>query len=217
MLEYDQTIEDLDEYEKEEGEDGVEEVEEEEECEEEEPPKPTKEELEYLELRQRLKERFRKKMKKENGSTQANCPEKRKKLSYDNYGSFFGPSKSVIAQRVIQESKLFLETRHLASKNKNGFASTAARPSQPTMTNEKLQDTRDYSFLLSDDAELPVPPKESQPRNGTVSNSGVLFLHCSKSGCRSMRFKAYYFHKENLHSFPYFSLMLKTCDFIKHR
>ncbi|XP_057983651.1 uncharacterized protein LOC131168330 isoform X2 [Malania oleifera] len=123
-------------------------------------------------------------MKKENGSAQANCQEKRKKLPCDNYGSFFGPSTPVIAQRVIQESKSFLETQHLASKvsesqhhNKNGFASTAARPSQPKVTNElkmkvqKLRDTRDYSFLLSDDAELPVLSEESQPRNGTISNS----------------------------------------------
>ena len=29
--------------------------------------------------------------------------EKRKKLPYDNYGSFFGPSQPVITQRVIQE------------------------------------------------------------------------------------------------------------------
>lgn len=32
-----------------------------------------------------------------------------------SYGSFFGPSQPVIAQRVIQESKSLLENQHLAS------------------------------------------------------------------------------------------------------
>lgn len=62
-----QDIEDYDEYEEEgyeQGEEG-----EEEEYEEEEERKPTAEELEYLELRARIKERIRKKMQRENGST----------------------------------------------------------------------------------------------------------------------------------------------------
>lgn len=33
-----------------------------------------------------------------------------------SYGSFFGPSQPVIAQRVIQESKSLLENPHLASR-----------------------------------------------------------------------------------------------------
>jgi len=36
-----------------------------------------------------------------------------------SYGSFFGPSQPVIAQRVIQESKSLLENQHLASKVPN--------------------------------------------------------------------------------------------------
>ncbi|XP_057983649.1 protein spt2-like [Malania oleifera] len=185
MRGYDRSpVEDLDEYEEEGSEDGAEEEEQEEYEEEEQPRQPTKEELEYLELRKRLKESFRKKIKKENGSAQANCQEKKNKLPYDNYGSFFGPSQPIIAQRVIQESKSLLETQHLASKipnshpnNKKDYASTAARPNQLNVAKElktkvqKLRDTRDYSFLLSDDAELPVQKKESQPRNASVSNS----------------------------------------------
>lgn len=60
-----QEYEDLDEYEEdgEEEEGGYEE-----EYEEEETHEPSPEELEYLELRQKLKERFRKKMKKELGT-----------------------------------------------------------------------------------------------------------------------------------------------------
>lgn len=46
---------------------------------------------------------------------------------------------------------------------------------------EKLKDTRDYSFLFSDDAEPPAPSKESQPRNISVPNSGGLLLFQVKS------------------------------------
>lgn len=43
---------------------------------------------------------------------------------------------------------------------------------------EKLKVTRDYSFLLSDDAELPAPSKEPPSRNTFVRNSGMLLLRC---------------------------------------
>ncbi|XP_060675055.1 uncharacterized protein LOC107424990 isoform X1 [Ziziphus jujuba] len=168
----------------------------EEEYEEEEDQKPTKEELEFLELRQSLKERIRKQMKKEGNSKQTkkessslcdNSFDKKKKLPYDNYGSFFGPSKPVIAQRVIQERKSMLETKHLTprvSKSSHGHSSSGSTtagsksgtPHQRTgVVNEvktkaqKLKDTRDYSFLLSDDAELPAPAKEP-PRNLPARN-----------------------------------------------
>ncbi|RVX23971.1 hypothetical protein CK203_000660 [Vitis vinifera] len=138
------------------------------------------------------------------------------------YGSFFGPSQPVIAQRVIQESKSLLETQHLASLvtnshhnvkleenassssvavrsldsclmlrkipeqslgNKKNSTSTNAgsRPREqghrPKVINElkvkaqKLKNTRDYSFLLSDDAEFPAPRKEPPPRKAPVPNS----------------------------------------------
>lgn len=45
---------------------------------------------------------------------------------------------------------------------------------------QKLKDTRDYSFLLTDDAELPAPTKEPAPRNVSAPNSGNCF--CSWSG-----------------------------------
>ncbi|XP_059439802.1 protein spt2-like isoform X2 [Corylus avellana] len=187
-------IEDYDEYE-EEGEEleddsgegqGEEEGYEEEEQED---PKPTKEELDYLSLRQRLKEQIRKQMKKENGSSLNSSNEKKKKLPHDNYGSFFGPSQPVIAQRVIQESKSLLEIQHLPSRlpnslhgnKKNSSTSKESRPGSrdqlPKVRSElknkvqKLKDTRDYSFLLSEDAELPAPAKEPRPRNASFPNS----------------------------------------------
>lgn len=58
--------------------------EEEEEDEVEETPQPSKEELEYLELRQRLKERFRKKIQKEEGgATRNNSSDRKRKLPND--------------------------------------------------------------------------------------------------------------------------------------
>lgn len=184
-------VEDLDEYEEEDGEQDVEvgggdyEEEEEDYEEEEEDPKPTKEELEYLELRQKLKEAVRKQMKKESGSGQTSSQEKLKKLPYDNYGSFFGPSQPVIAQRVIQESKSILETQHLQSRVSNSPNVAKKNPVSTPQSNpkvhikapkndvktkvQKLKDTRDYSFLLSDDAAIPAPRKEPPPpRNNPV-------------------------------------------------
>uniref|UniRef100_A0A6M2FBK0 SPT2 chromatin protein n=1 Tax=Populus davidiana TaxID=266767 RepID=A0A6M2FBK0_9ROSI len=172
-----------DEYE-EEGEEQVEE-----EYEEEEERKPTVEEVEYLELRERIKEQIRKKMRKESGSSLSKSQEK-KKLPSDNYGSFFGPSQPVISQRVIQESKSIIENQHLALRvpnaqhtNKKSSSSTATGLKNrvhglvPKVKNEvktkvqKLKDTRDYSFLLTDDAELPAPTKEPAPRNVSAPNS----------------------------------------------
>uniref|UniRef100_A0A2C9UXT4 SPT2 chromatin protein n=1 Tax=Manihot esculenta TaxID=3983 RepID=A0A2C9UXT4_MANES len=181
-------IEDYDEYEEEgyeQGEEG-----EEEEYEEEEERKPTAEELEYLELRARIKERIRKKMQRENGSTAVSkSHDIKKKVPSDNYGSFFGPSQPVIAQRVIQESKSFLENPHLASRvtnshhekktssstgtgSKNGVHQPLPKVKNELKTKvQKLKDTRDYSFLLSDDAELPAPSKQSIPQTVTAPKS----------------------------------------------
>jgi protein SPT2 len=50
----------------------------EEEYEEEEERKPTVEEVDYLELRERIKEQIRKKMRKESGSTLSKSQEKKK-------------------------------------------------------------------------------------------------------------------------------------------
>lgn len=41
---------------------------------------------------------------------------------------------------------------------------------------QKIKDTRDYSFLLSDDAEIPAPAKEPPPRNISARSSGTLLL-----------------------------------------
>lgn len=81
-----QEYEDYDDYEDEELEEG--EGYEDEEGEEyavEEPRKPTPEELEYLELRKKLKESIRKKMKKENSISLADSSGRRKQVHYDKW------------------------------------------------------------------------------------------------------------------------------------
>lgn len=168
----------LDEYE-DEGEDQEEEEAGEEEYEDEEPQQPSQELLEYLELRQRLKEDIRKQRKKELGGGSREI--KKNASSRDNFGSFFGPSQPVISHRVIQESKSLLENPNLAAKvmkssNSQSNKSVASKPAgskaptsnhAPKVTNglkrkiDMVKNTRDYSFLLSDDAELPGPSRGS--------------------------------------------------------
>ncbi|XP_019189393.1 PREDICTED: uncharacterized protein LOC109183786 [Ipomoea nil] len=88
-------------------------------------------ELECLELRQKLKERFRKKMKKELGSGSASS------CRSDNFGSFFGPSQPVIAERVIQEMKSLLENPDLAAKvmRKNNIIASVKVHVRPKSSN----------------------------------------------------------------------------------
>ncbi|XP_049381722.1 uncharacterized protein LOC125846362 isoform X2 [Solanum stenotomum] len=173
--------EDLDEYEEEGGA---------EEYEEEETQQPPEELLEYLELRQQLKEDIRKQMKKELGSANDLSRENKKTLPRDNYGSFFGPSLPVIAQRVIQESKSLLENPNLVAKvmksnhtnnkssaskhtgSKSGTSNNAPKVNNGLKTKvQMLKNTRDYSFLLSDDAELPVPSKALPPSTKQSSSN----------------------------------------------
>lgn len=59
---------------------------------------------------------------------------------------------------------------------------------------QKLKDTRDYSFLLSEDAEFPAPAKEPPPRNLRAPNSGVLLIHHILSVSCYMGLEIYYFH-----------------------
>lgn len=185
MREYDGGYEDWDEYE-EDGDDGYQdmerdEYEEEEEEEVVERPPPKKEVLEYLEMRQKLKEQARKKLARENGSAS-------NKSSLSNFGSFFGPSQPVIADRVLQESKSLLETQHLTQKapisngvRQSGPSVSSMRPKngvhiqapkKPVKSKaEKLKATRDYSFLLSDDADALPPANDPPPRKNSDSRS----------------------------------------------
>ncbi|MCL7034050.1 hypothetical protein MKW94_006982 [Papaver nudicaule] len=178
--------------------------EEEEEEAQEEVRKPTKEEMDFLKVRQQIKETMRKQqMKKENASATGNSQERKR----HNYGSFFGPSQPVIAQRVIQESKSLLENPHLAARvlnphhslpSKKSPAPTKAAPrpgvrEQPlkvvSMEKQKariLKDARDYSFLNSEDAELPASTKLLPSRTGSVPNSDARSAQLSSKSPKSV-------------------------------
>ncbi|KAJ0040181.1 hypothetical protein Pint_27794 [Pistacia integerrima] len=165
---------------------------------EEEERKPTEEELKILEYRQKLKELHRKNLKKENGSDRASSQDKKNRLPYDNFGSFFGPSQPAISQRVLQESKSILETQHLVSRlsnsyrnngktsasnstgSKNGVHRRIPKVNEMQRKVERIKVSRDYSFL-SDDAVLPAPKKEPTTRNVSVPNSGVFFTYVQEA------------------------------------
>ncbi|KAJ8432142.1 hypothetical protein Cgig2_014303 [Carnegiea gigantea] len=192
--------EDLDEYEDECGDEygdvGADEYEDDEEEEEEEEvqeDEPLSEEaMKYLDLRQRLKERMRSKLRKENGVRLNNSKDQLRAAPLEKFGSFFGPSKPVIADRVIQESRSLLETQHLAAKastsqsdlkkaplssssgTKNGVIN---KPPPPPVKSKAqiIKATRDYSFLLSDDAEPPKSSKDPGPSKKLVPKPGSVF------------------------------------------
>ncbi|XP_013605270.1 PREDICTED: serine/arginine repetitive matrix protein 2-like isoform X2 [Brassica oleracea var. oleracea] len=157
------------------------------EYEEEEEEVPPKEEVEYLELRQRIKESIRKKSGSGGVTAAQSSQDRRKKqLPYNDFGSFFGPSRPVISSRVIQESKSLLENEiknsnqpkkrpvPASSSGDKNVSHEKKRPKVLSATRRKvetLKDTRDYSFLFSDDAELPAPKKEPLSRSGSFPNS----------------------------------------------
>ena len=153
--------------------------------EEEEQEVPPKEELEYLELRQKIKESIRKKQGKGSVQAQSSSQDRRKKLPYNDFGSFFGPSRPAISSRVIQEKKSLLENeiknstqpkkRPVPTSSSGGKSVSQEKRPRPVSAVRKkvetLKDTRDYSFLFSDDAELPVPKREPLSRSGSFPNS----------------------------------------------
>ncbi|XP_020252888.1 hepatoma-derived growth factor-related protein 2 [Asparagus officinalis] len=175
-----------DEYEREDYdgyEDYASEEQEEEEDEEKEEP-PSQEQQEFLKLREELKERFRKKLKNETAGLghRSQSKDKRRTTPNDNFGSFFGPSQPVIASRVLEERRSIRDTQHIMSRIPNASSGnakshaytssekkTVVHKQQPRVVNEvkkkvqTLKDTRDYSFLLSDDADFPDTKEERPP------------------------------------------------------
>ncbi|KAK4382924.1 hypothetical protein Sango_2827100 [Sesamum angolense] len=131
----------------------------------------------FLALRQQLKEKFRARLRKETGPGAALAGGKDNAAPADNYGSFFGPSEIVFADRVIQETKSWLENPNFerrrkfknVGRKKSAEASKMAEEVLQKMDRRKkvqcLKDGRDYSFLSSD-CEIPVPgkkPNKSRP------------------------------------------------------
>ncbi|CAL9228425.1 unnamed protein product [Arabidopsis halleri] len=115
-------------------------------------------------------------------------------LPYNDFGSFFGPSQTVIASRVLQESKPLLENETLRAKMLNSVQNKKipVQMNAPGTKNanevkrkaEKLKDARDYSFLLSDDAELPVSIKEP-PKSRPSSRESQMTNHSKQASSGS--------------------------------
>lgn len=124
----------------------------------------TKQELEFLGFRQHLKEKAREWIKNESAAVN------------DNYGSFFRPSKNVISRRLLEERQaVFAKTLNPTSVGKSKTYSANAEEKliasdELKMRAQLLKETRDYSFLFSDDAvpafrevSAPLPSSDAQP------------------------------------------------------
>ncbi|KAJ6791712.1 hepatoma-derived growth factor-related protein 2 [Iris pallida] len=152
---------------------------EEEEEEEEEEPEISKEQQEFLSLREQIKEKIRQKLKKQSATAFGRQSQVNKKtMTNDKFGSFFCPSQPVIASRVLDERRSILETNHTVSRIPSSTSGSIKGPASTTSEKkahaqqvkvisevkrkaQTLKDMRDYSFLLSDDADFPVSDKEA--------------------------------------------------------
>ncbi|XP_062226384.1 uncharacterized protein LOC133924733 [Phragmites australis] len=190
---YEDEYYDQDEYEEEGSGAGEEYVEEEE---------PTEGQKEILELRERLKEQIRRKAQASGASTAGRSSSSHNRIppTRDKFGSFFGPSKSVISQRVIEERKSMKELHSTVSRDPRSSGRDIPSSSKvqskgnglkhkPKIVNEAkkkaeaLKDNRDYSFLLSDDADLPSSPKEKPAaRYSLIQKSDREVMHSAVKG-----------------------------------
>ncbi|KAL2249006.1 uncharacterized protein LOC105167192 [Sesamum indicum] len=137
-----------------------------------------------LALRQQLKEKFRARLRKETGPGAAVAGGKDNAAPADNYGSFFGPSEIVFADRVIQETMSWLENPNFergrkfknVGRKKSAEASKIPEEVLQKMARRKkvqcLKDGRDYSFLSSD-CEIPVPVKKPNKSGPPEKIQGV--------------------------------------------
>lgn len=159
-------------------------------------PVAVRERQEYLERREKLKElerrKLRQKLKQKLSDQTLLEKDSNKKLPYDDgYGSFFGPSEIVVARRVIVETRARNEANCIAAKVSNLDRKRVSEPELDTKSEDKeptpqkfvdetktkaqkLKEIRDYSFLFSENAEIPVPDKgsTSDPKSGTKSIPG---------------------------------------------
>ncbi|CAD6341468.1 unnamed protein product [Miscanthus lutarioriparius] len=149
---------------------------------------PTEGQKEILELRERLKEQIRRKAKAAAACTAGRSSSSQIPQARDKFGSFFGPSKPVISRRVIEERKSLKELhstiareprpsgvhKDIPSSSKvqskgNGHQHKQKIVNQVKRKVEALKDNRDYSFLLSDDADLSPSPKEKPAARSSLT------------------------------------------------
>ncbi|WVZ74300.1 hypothetical protein U9M48_022501 [Paspalum notatum var. saurae] len=173
--------------EEEEVEEEEEEVQEEVEEEEEEAPVGQQE---ILSLREQLKEEIRRKNAAMAGSADKSSLSLSKNHTMppakDRYGTFFGPSKPVLARRVIEEgcSSIMKELQNapsrvckdvsLVSKTQPGAVKNMQKPKSVSEEKRKvdtLRENRDYSCLFSDDADTQPTAKDTQLRDPLNSST----------------------------------------------
>ncbi|KAF8702426.1 hypothetical protein HU200_032802 [Digitaria exilis] len=149
---------------------------------------PSEGQKEILELRERLKEQIRRKAKAAAASAAGRSSSFHDRILPTRFGSFFGPSKPVISRRVIEERKSLKELHSTISRDPRPSAVHRDMPSSSKVQNkvnghhhkpkvvnevkrkaEALKDNRDYSFLLSDDADLSSSPKEKNAARSSLS------------------------------------------------
>ncbi|XP_066319057.1 uncharacterized protein [Miscanthus floridulus] len=153
------------------------EEEEEEEVEDEEEEAPVGQQ-EILSLREQLKEEIRRKnAAMAAGARKPNLPLSSKNQTMppvkDGYGTFFGPSKPVLARRVIEEgcSTIMKDLQNVPSKKDVSLALKMRQGAVEKMQKLKfvseekrkvdtLRKNRDYSCLFSDDADTQPPTKD---------------------------------------------------------
>ncbi|KAG2652885.1 histone H3.v1-like [Panicum virgatum] len=144
---------------------------------------------EILSLREQLKEEIRRKnAAMAVGTSKARCSSVNRTIfppAKDGYGTFFGPSKPVLARRVIEEGcSSFMKERknvssrkcaQLVSKVQPGTVENLQKPkfvSEEKRKVDALRENRDYSSLFSDDADTAQPTKEqSDNRTALVPKS----------------------------------------------
>ncbi|KAG6789450.1 hypothetical protein POTOM_005548 [Populus tomentosa] len=125
----------------------------------------TKEELEFLETRKLLKEQIRKRNCSHHLSELSNSDHHKTKT----FGSFFGPSQPSIAPRVIQESKSKLQTHIPQHRAVSAGILLSAMDNRTKV--QRLRQTRDYSFLFSDDNNLTPPVYSATPAQASVPST----------------------------------------------
>ncbi|KAM1454121.1 hypothetical protein FF1_003633 [Malus domestica] len=152
------------------------------------------EKFHFFQLRQQLKDRIRMKKSRVSDAAHGCCvssttDDNKKKLSFDNFGFFFGPSERVMSKSVSEEMKDFmpelkkLASRVLSSEDKAKTGAKSPAPLSKALKCKIIKESRDYSFLQSDGAEIPKPSKGEHEEVGKSKSSSAKSESSSTKQC----------------------------------
>ncbi|XP_056689669.1 uncharacterized protein [Spinacia oleracea] len=141
----------------------------------------SEEAVKLLQYREKLKEKYRSKLRQENGTQLSISQDEMKKPALKNFGNFFGPSVPSFSDRGLKESKSLFEIPSFAQKASNlgtdskkvGMSCLGPKTgtiSQPPLYQVKpkaqiFKSMRGCSFLSSDEAEVPKPMNNPEQQN----------------------------------------------------